>query len=408
MAAAVVGDADAKAYYDQHTAEFAQEEQVRARHILLQVNDKRTEAQAMSQAQALKARLQKGEDFAKVAAEASEDPGSKTQGGDLGFFARGRMIKEFEDAAFAAKPGELVGPVKSSFGIHVIRVEEHRPGGQRSFEEAKAAIENRLRSERAQTLAEAKAKEIHDRLAKDSALDVAKLRAAIAADAAIASVETTPPFGRDEAVAGIGRGTPFGSAAFTLEKGKISDPLRIPRGWALVTVREARPSRLPEYAEAEAKVRESILRERGASRAMDEAKKTVDAIAGGTSIDDAAKSLGLEARDSNDFSPSSFVMGLGLNPQVNQAAFKLNVGDIGGPVATPQGPVIFKLIEKTGFEASAFAAQKSQIRDTLQREAVNKLLASLVEQRRQELNVTYDRQLLQQFGVLDEEGKQKG
>ena len=101
-------------------------------------------------------------------------------------------------------------------------------------------------------------------------------------------------------------------------------------------------------------------------------------------------------------------MGLGLNPQVNQAAFKLDVGAIGGPVATPQGPVIFKLLEKSGFDATAFATQKSQIRDTLQREAVNKLLASLVEQRRQELNVTYDRQLLQQFGVLDEEGKQTG
>jgi len=243
---------------------------------------------------------------------------------------------------------------------------------------------------------------------KEGALDIAKLRAAIVADAAIASVETTLPFGRDEAVAGIGRGTPFGSAAFALEKGKLSDPIRVPRGWALATVREARPSRLPEYAEAEAKVRESILRERSATRAMEEAKKAADTIAAGTSLDDVAKSLGLEARDSNDFSPSSFIMGLGLNPQVNQAAFKLDVGAIGGPVATPQGPVIFKLLEKSGFDATAFATQKSQIRDTLQREAVNKLLASLVEQRRQELNVTYDRQLLQQFGVLDEEGKQTG
>ncbi len=407
MAAATVSDADAKAYYDQHTDEFKQEEQVRARHILLQVNDKRTEAQALAQLQALKARIQKGEDFAKLAGEVSEDPSSKTQGGDLGFFGRGRMIKEFEDAAFGARPGDVIGPVKTSFGVHLIRVEDRRPGGQRSFEEAKPQIENRLRSERAQSLAEAKAKEIHDRLAKESALDVAKLRAAIAADAAIASVETTPPVGRDEPVPGIGRGTPFSSAAFTAEKNKLSDPIRIPRGWALLTVREARPSRLPEYAEAEARVREAVLRERGASRAMDEAKKAGDTLAGGASIDDVAKSLGLEARDSNDFSPTSFIMGLGLNPQVNQAAFKLDVGATGGPIATPQGPVLFKLIEKKGFEPAEFGQQKTQIRETLQREQVNKLLASLVEQRRQELKVTYDRALLQQFGVLDEEGKAK-
>ena len=172
-------------------------------------------------------------------------------------------------------------------------------------------------------------------------------------------------------------------------------------------MREARPSRLPEYAEAETRVRDAIVRERSATRAMEEAKKVADSVAGGASLDDVAKSLGLEARDSNDFSPSSFIIGLGLNPQVNQAAFKLNVGETGGPVATPQGAVIFKLIEKKGFEPADFAAQKGQIRDNLQREAVNKTLASLVEQKRQELSVTYDRQLLQQFGVLDEEGKAK-
>ena len=210
-------DADAKTYYDQNTAEFAQEEQVRARHILLQVNDKRTEAQAMSQAQALLARLKKGEDFGKLAGEASEDPGSKTRGGDLGFFGRGRMIKEFEEAAFAAQPGAIVGPVKTSFGVHIIRVEEKKPGGQLAFEQAKPQILNRLRSERAQAATEAKAKELAARLGKESDLDAAKLRTAIAADSAVATVETTTPFGRSEPVPGIGAGSPFATAAFALE-----------------------------------------------------------------------------------------------------------------------------------------------------------------------------------------------
>lgn len=404
MAAAVVSEADARAYYDGHASEFAQEEQVRARHILLQVNDKRTEAQALSEAQAIKARLQKGEDFAKIAAEKSEDPGSKEQGGDLGFFGRGRMIKEFEDAAFAAKPGELVGPVKTSFGVHLIKVEEHRPGGQLAFEQARAQIENRKRSERAQSAAENKAKELHDRLAKQSDLDLAKLKAAIEGDA-LATVESTPPFGRDEPVPGIGRGTPFAAAVFGLEKGKVSDPIRVPRGWVLAIVREAKPSRLPELAEAEAKVRDAIARERGTSRAMEEAQKARGQIAEGKSLDEVAKSLGLEARESNEFAPSGFIGGLGYIGPVSEAAFKLNQGEYGGPIATPQGPVIFQLTEKKGYDAAEFAQQKDQIRDTLRREAVNKLLASLVEQRRGELKVTYDRKLLQQFGMLEDEGK---
>ncbi len=408
MNSIAVNDADTKAYYDAHTADFAQEEQVRARHILLQVNDKRTEAQALAEAQALKARLQKGEDFAKLASQVSEDTGSKPQGGDLGFFGRGRMIKEFEEAAFAGKPGDLVGPVKTSFGVHLIRIEEHRPGGQRSYDEVKGQIVTRLKNERAQTTAEAKAKEIQERLAKESDLDQAKLRAGIASDAAVASVETTLPFGRDELVAGIGRGTPFATAAFSLEKGKISEPIRVPRGWAMVTVREARPSRLPDFAEAQPKVREAIDRDRRNARALEEAQKARAQLTDGKTLDDVAKGLGLEARDSNEFTPTGFIAGLGLNAQVNQAAFKLNQGEIGGPIETPQGPVLFQLTEKKGFDPAEFAKQKEQIRATLQRDAVNKLLSSLIEQRREELKVTYDRQLLQQFGILDEEGKAKG
>ena len=119
-------------------------------------------------------------------------------------------------------------------------------------------------------------------------------------------------------------------------------------------------------------------------------------------------SLGIDARDSPEFGPTGFIPGLGLNPQVNQAVFALKQGEFGGPVATPQGPVIFQVAERKGFDAAEFAKQKEQLSTNLQREAVNKLLASLVEQRRQELKVSYDRQLLQQFGVLDGEGKAKG
>ncbi|MEO8503000.1 MAG: peptidyl-prolyl cis-trans isomerase [Acidobacteriota bacterium] len=408
MATTVVSDADAKAYYDQNTAEFAQEEQVRARHILLQVNDKRTEAQAMSQAQALLARLKKGEDFGKLAAEASEDPGSKTRGGDLGFFGRGRMIKEFEEAAFAAQPGEVVGPVKTSFGVHLIRVEEKKPGGQLTFEQAKPQILNRLRSERAQAATEAKAKELAAKLGKESDLDAAKLRSAIAADSAVATVETTAPFGRSEPVPGIGAGSPFASAAFALEKGKLSEPVRIPRGFALLTVREARPSRLPDFAEAETKVRAAIENERRNDLAMQQARDARAQLGDGKTLDEVGKGLGIDVRDSPEFGPTGFIAGLGLNPQVNEAVFALKQGEFGGPVATPQGPVIFQVAERKGFDPTDFAKQKEQLSTNLQREAANKLLASLVEQRRQELKVSYDRQLLQQFGVLDDEGKAKG
>jgi len=123
-------DADLQANYDAHRDEWKQDEQVSASHILLQVNDKRTDAQAREQIEAIKKRIDNGEDFGAVARQVSEDPASKASGGDLGYFARGRMVKEFSDAAFSATPGRLVGPIKSPFGYHLLKVTGRRPAGR--------------------------------------------------------------------------------------------------------------------------------------------------------------------------------------------------------------------------------------------------------------------------------------
>ena len=116
-----------KDYYDQHQDEFKRPEQIQARHILIKVDDKRPDAQAKQEIDKIRQQIAGGADFAKVAGEVSEDTGSKVKGGDLGFFGRGQMVKEFEDAAFNAKVGELAGPVKSPFGYHLIQVLDKQP-----------------------------------------------------------------------------------------------------------------------------------------------------------------------------------------------------------------------------------------------------------------------------------------
>jgi peptidyl-prolyl cis-trans isomerase C len=106
-----------KGIYDDKVKSIPPEEEVEARHILVE-----TEAEAKDLAD----KVGKGEDFAKLAEAHSKDPGSKADGGKLGFFAKGQMVKEFEDAAFALQKGEISKPVKSKFGWHVIKVEDRR------------------------------------------------------------------------------------------------------------------------------------------------------------------------------------------------------------------------------------------------------------------------------------------
>ena len=121
-------DAEAKDYYDQNPDKFTQGEAVRASHILVMANEK-ADAAAKTKARAkiddLLKRVKKGEDFAKLAQEHSDD-GSKDQGGDLGFFGRGRMVPPFEQAAFALKPGEVSEVVETQFGYHIIKMAERK------------------------------------------------------------------------------------------------------------------------------------------------------------------------------------------------------------------------------------------------------------------------------------------
>ena len=134
-----VAETDAKKIFDERIASMKPEQEIRARHILVATED---EAKEVAE------RLNKGEDFAKIAEEKSID--KNTEGGDLGFFTRGQMLKPFEDAAFALDVGKLSEPVQTQFGWHIIRVEEKRDQKLPDFNEVKEAIMAQLVQQKAQ------------------------------------------------------------------------------------------------------------------------------------------------------------------------------------------------------------------------------------------------------------------
>lgn len=152
-----VTDEEIKKYYQEHKDEFKAEESVKARHILIRVPegaDAKAWKDAEKKAEMIRQKLLKGEDFAKLAKEYSEDPGSKNRGGDLGYFSKGRMIPEFEKAAFSLKKGEISRPVKTSFGYHIIKVEDRKAAGQLKLDEVKDEIRKRLIQEKERKLQE--------------------------------------------------------------------------------------------------------------------------------------------------------------------------------------------------------------------------------------------------------------
>jgi peptidyl-prolyl cis-trans isomerase C len=157
--AAVPGpsDADAKAFYDKNPDRFKQDEQVRASHILVRVDqnaDAATRRKARAEIDSVLKQAKAGVDFAKLAQEHSQD-GSAAQGGDLGYFPKGQMVPEFDKVAFSTPKGQLSGVVTTQFGYHVIKVVDRKPARVVPYEEAQPQIKQFLEQQKKQERADA-------------------------------------------------------------------------------------------------------------------------------------------------------------------------------------------------------------------------------------------------------------
>jgi peptidyl-prolyl cis-trans isomerase C len=139
-----IGEALAKGIYDDKVKMIPAEDEIEARHILVDSEEKAKE---------LYDKVSAGEDFAKLAEANSNDPGSKADGGKLGYFSKGQMVKEFEQAAFALKKGEISKPVKTQFGWHIIKIEDRRPKAPPTFEEVKDKILGNMVQQKGQQVA---------------------------------------------------------------------------------------------------------------------------------------------------------------------------------------------------------------------------------------------------------------
>ncbi len=394
-----LSDKELRDWYDAHKNEFTQEEQVRARHILVMVNDQRNDQQAQARIAQAKAKLEGGADFAAVAKEFSDDTASKDNGGDLNYFGRNRMVKEFEEAAFGAQPGKIVGPVKSSFGYHLIEVTDKKAGGTQPFEVAKEQIRARLSAERAQQLAETKAREIAAQLAKDKPGSAEALRAVAGKNPGVTFAETGKITAQTP-IPGIGLGGDFSKSAFSLKKGEVSEAVQVPAGWAVLYVKDVFEPSTPTLAEAQPRVQAAVTAQKLQQITMRRLEDARKQISQGKTLDQVATELGLQVRESEEFGgQGGTIPGLGYSPDLAKAALALPKGQIGGPVADGQGAVLFQVTDRKGWDPKQFASNREQTRTGLLQQKLSRLQSSLIEQRRRELGVEYDRQFLDQMGI---------
>jgi peptidyl-prolyl cis-trans isomerase D len=335
-----IGDAEAEKYYTEHAKEYETPRQVHGSHVLVRVAEtggSEAEDRAREKIAGVIKRARAGEDFAKLAREVSEDPGSKDKGGDLGWVETGQMVPQFEQALFALKKGEVSPePVRTPFGFHAIKVTEIREAARKPMKEVAQQIRDRLAAEAADRAARAKAEEIRPALqaAADFMAEARKL--------GLAPVETT--MSRIGRPPGLPATDTLEEAAFSLAVGGVTPAVNTPAGWVVLKVTAAIPAGVPPLAEIRDRVTTAVKRSKAETVAANRGKQLADEAKTGD-LQAAARKVGATVGDTPSFSRAKPADRLPGDVQV--AALQTPAGETTPPVRTPQGYYVVKVLGRT-------------------------------------------------------------
>jgi peptidyl-prolyl cis-trans isomerase D len=349
-----VAEADVEKYYTEHTKEFETPRQVRAAHLLVavpQTGGSEAEDKARGKVADVIRRVKGGEDFGKLAAEVSEDPGSKTKGGELGWVKKGEMVPQFEEALFGLKQGEITAePVRTPFGYHAIKVFEVKAESRKPLREVAPQIRERLAVEAADKAARAKADEVRPPLqaAKDFMAEAKRL--------GLAPVETT--LAKVERPLMLGGPDPLEEAAFTLTVGGVSAPVKTPAGWVVLKSIEAVPAGVPPLAEIRDKVVAAVKRQKAEALGLERAKQ-VAAEGKSGDLQAAARKAGAQTGETTRFSRAKPAERLPGDVQV--AALQTPAGEVTAPVKSPQGYYVLKVLERAAPSMAELPAERERL-----------------------------------------------
>src|ERR1019366_1896021 len=245
-----VSEAQLKAYFEEQKTKnpdaYVQSEQRKVRHILLQVTDPKNDAAVKAKAEQILTRARAGEDFAKLAQEFSQDPGSARQGGDLGMSERKVWVAPFADAAFSMQVGEIRGPVKTQFGYHILKLDGIQPATVRTFEQSKGDLTAEYRRNEAERLFNNAQDQLADAALQNSTdIDVVARKAGL-------TVQDIPDFRRADGGGELGKSAAVLDAAFSQDvlDGHLSPIVEVEKGRGVVL--RATDHKLPQQKPLEA------------------------------------------------------------------------------------------------------------------------------------------------------------
>jgi peptidyl-prolyl cis-trans isomerase D len=385
LPAPTVTDQDLQAYYDQHRDEYRLPEQVNVSHILIKtplpgaggkVDDKTVE-EARKKAEDVMKQLKAGGDFAKLAGQYSDDPGSAKNGGSLGWIGRGRTVPEFEKASFSLPKGQTSDLVKSSYGFHIIRVEDKQEAHVKLLAEVKSEIEGKVKEQKSTRATEGAANALLSQ-ARTDGLDKAAAAKGL-------QVVATGFFSRADSLPGLTPTPELMEAIFNEREKAPPDVVQVPQGYVIFELAAVKPPATPTFEEIRSRVETEFKNERASFLLQQKAQELSDRAKAEHNLKKAAKELGATMKTSDLVLPDGQVPDVGSMSGAASSIFALKPGEISGPINTGTNGVVAQLVEKQSPTDQEFAAKKDQIRQALLDSKQNELFSLFVSNLRKEM-----------------------
>jgi peptidyl-prolyl cis-trans isomerase D len=358
QAPAQVSDQELREYYTQHLADYRVPDRVKVAHILFKTTGKSSAeiADVTKKARDVLAQVRAGGNFAELAKKYSEDTATAPNGGELGWIVRGQTVKEFETVAFSMKPGQVSDLIQTTYGIHIIRVEDRQIAHLQSFDEVKDSIRAKLEQEKQAAAKQALA----DNLVREIKAQPQKF-VEIVRKAGLDPRET-PLFRYNQAIPDLGNSEGLENLAFQLRTGEVGS-LTVPKGTAVIQVAEIVPEHTPKLDEVRAQVEEDYRAEQ--SKVLAEQKaQAFAALCKREGFRKAAQDEGLTVKESQDFTQNDQVGDI-ISGSSLAAAFTLAPGQTSDVVSVGSTRVVFQVISHTPADEAGFASQREQLREQL-------------------------------------------
>ncbi len=375
-----VSDAAIARVYQQNLGQYTYPERAKVAHILIKTTgDNAAQRQAaLKKAQSILAQLRHGADFAKLAKQYSQDPGSAAQGGELGWITPGQTVPAFQQTAFSLPVGQISGIVKTVYGYHIIKVEARQPAHTESLAEATPQIRANLQQTEAQQAAQNAIQQAAT-MAPTSGL-------AAAANSLHLPLITTPPISRTDPVEYVGVNPDFVNAVFQAPANGLTPVLNLPSGFVLAQVKAILPPQLPPFSQVAAEVQRDYIREQAQKLMEQQAQKLAQTAkqSGVKGLQAAAAKLGMKLATSGWLGRNDELTGIGPVSSFFRPLVNLQPGQAGGPVLIGTDQVVYVLQQLQPPPSGTFAKNRLQIKNTL------------LEQKREHLFTAYSDALLTQ------------